>query len=57
MNTEPWLCAFRVRSVIILQEKAQDREKLLLKFLKIMKVTPLKLSSMLRQKKESEIKC
>ncbi|KAF6730583.1 Rap guanine nucleotide exchange factor 1 [Oryzias melastigma] len=27
----------RVRSVIILQEKAQDREKLLLKFLKIMK--------------------
>uniref|UniRef100_A0A8C7ZC42 CRK SH3-binding GNRP n=1 Tax=Oryzias sinensis TaxID=183150 RepID=A0A8C7ZC42_9TELE len=29
--------SFWVRSVIILQEKAQDREKLLLKFLKIMK--------------------
>lgn len=28
----------RVRSVIILQEKPQDREKLMLKFLKIMKV-------------------
>lgn len=28
----------RVRSVIILQEKAQEREKLLLKFMKIMKV-------------------
>ncbi|MGH0123386.1 UNVERIFIED_CONTAM: hypothetical protein FKN15_021890 [Acipenser sinensis] len=29
--------AARVRSIIILQEKAQDREKLLLKFIKIMK--------------------
>lgn len=28
----------RVRSLIIQQEKAQDREKLLLKFIKIMKV-------------------
>lgn len=33
----PLLCS-RVRSLIILQEKAQDREKLLLKFIKIMKV-------------------
>lgn len=32
-------CDFRVRSVIILQDKPQDREKLLLKFLKTMKVT------------------
>ena len=29
----------RVRSIIMLQEKAQDRERLLLKFIKIMKVT------------------
>lgn len=29
----------RVRSLIIQQEKAQDREKLLLKFIKIMKVS------------------
>lgn len=32
------MCDFRVRSVIILQDKPQDREKLLLKFLKTMKV-------------------
>lgn len=31
-------CYFRVRSVIILQDKPHDRERLLLKFLKIMKV-------------------
>lgn len=30
--------SYRVRSLIIQQEKAQDREKLLLKFIKIMKV-------------------
>lgn len=29
---------YRVRSIIMLQEKAQDRERLLLKFIKIMKV-------------------
>lgn len=32
-------CSCRVRSIIMLQEKAQDRERLLLKFIKIMKVT------------------
>ncbi|MEQ2245747.1 Rap guanine nucleotide exchange factor 1 [Ilyodon furcidens] len=32
--------SFWVRSVIILQDKPHDREKLLLKFLKVMKVTP-----------------
>lgn len=32
------LGAYRVRSIIMLQEKAQDRERLLLKFIKIMKV-------------------
>lgn len=31
--------SYRVRSLIIQQEKAQDREKLLLKFIKIMKVS------------------
>lgn len=35
---EPSFCDFRVRSVIILQDKPHDRERLLLKFLKIMKV-------------------
>lgn len=40
--TEHCLClSSRVRSLIIQQEKAQDREKLLLKFIKIMKVTNL----------------
>lgn len=33
------LLSYRVRSLIIQQEKAQDREKLLLKFIKIMKVS------------------
>lgn len=34
-----WSLPCRVRSLIIQQEKAQDREKLLLKFIKIMKVS------------------
>lgn len=34
----PLPLSYRVRSLIIQQEKAQDREKLLLKFIKIMKV-------------------
>lgn len=33
------VCSSRVRSIIMLQEKAQDRERLLLKFIKIMKVS------------------
>lgn len=37
-TNEPSFCDFRVRSVIILQDKPHDRERLLLKFLKIMKV-------------------
>lgn len=37
-SNEPSFCDFRVRSVIILQDKPHDRERLLLKFLKIMKV-------------------
>lgn len=35
----------RVRSIIIQQERAQDREKLLLKFIKIMKVHITKFST------------
>lgn len=43
LNVSYWLLpspslSCRVRSLIIQQEKAQDREKLLLKFIKIMKV-------------------
>lgn len=37
-TNEPSFGDFRVRSVIILQDKPHDRERLLLKFLKIMKV-------------------
>ncbi|KPP62250.1 hypothetical protein Z043_119577 [Scleropages formosus] len=36
-STSSLFVSFRVRSIIIQQEKAQDREKLLLKFIKIMK--------------------
>lgn len=38
LSHRPLLGWYRVRSIIMLQEKAQDRERLLLKFIKIMKV-------------------
>uniref|UniRef100_A0A8C7F409 Rap guanine nucleotide exchange factor 1 n=1 Tax=Oncorhynchus kisutch TaxID=8019 RepID=A0A8C7F409_ONCKI len=56
--------SYWVRSIIILQEKAQDREKLLLKFIKIMKVCLLKCGYLSKQlfwacllKKQQILRC